>query len=97
MERLHSYFLCLVSTGRAERLLESINDKYLGRSRSTKTTGCERSRGREHSPPSSPHHSHMALNQTMNGAAPLSTLQPNKKWNGSVLLAKHRMKLLLNS
>jgi hypothetical protein len=29
----------------------------------------------------------------MNGAAPLySTLQPNKKWSGSVLLAKHRMK-----
>jgi hypothetical protein len=33
-------------------------------------------------------------NQTINGAAPLySTLQPNKKWNGSVLLAKHRMKM----
>jgi hypothetical protein len=29
-------------------------------------------------------------NQTMNGVAPLySTLQPNKKWSGSVLLAKH--------
>jgi hypothetical protein len=31
----------------------------------------------------------------MNGAAPLYyTLQPNKKWSGSVLLAKHRIKWL---
>jgi hypothetical protein len=34
-------------------------------------------------------------NQTMNGIHPLySILQPNKKWSGSVLIAKHKMKLL---
>jgi hypothetical protein len=34
-------------------------------------------------------------NQTTNGADPLySTLESNKKWSGSVLLAKHRIKWL---
>jgi hypothetical protein len=34
-------------------------------------------------------------NQTMNGIHPLySILQPNKKWSGSILIAKHKMKLL---
>jgi hypothetical protein len=34
-------------------------------------------------------------NQTKNGAAPLyCTLQPNKKWNDFILLAKHRMERL---
>jgi hypothetical protein len=73
MERLHSYFFDVwFSWRRAERLLESINGKYLGCSRSTKTTGCERSRGRERSPPSPPFNSHM-------------TLQPNNKLSGYAL------------
>jgi hypothetical protein len=78
---------------RAERLLEFINGKYLGCSRSTKTTGCERSRGRKRSPHSPPLQVIWFSNQTINGAAPLySTLQPNKKWSGFIMLAKHIMK-----
>jgi hypothetical protein len=92
MERLHSYFFDVwLPWRRAERLLESINSKYLGCSRSTKTTGCERSH------PSTPIHSTVILlsNQTINRVAPLySTFQPNKKWSDFVLLAKHRMKWL---
>ena len=73
MERLHSYFFDVwLPWRRAERLLESINSKYLGCSRSTKTTGCERSRVRERSYPSPPLNSHM-------------TLQPNNKRSGSAL------------
>jgi hypothetical protein len=73
MERLHSYlFDVWFSWRRVERLLKSINDKYLGYSRSTKTTGCEPSRGRERSPLSTPLNSHM-------------TLQPNNKLSGSAL------------
>ena len=67
---------------RAERLLESINGKYLGYSHSTKTIRCERSRGREHSPLSTPLNSHMAL-------------QPNNKLSGSALFyssTKQKMK-----
>jgi hypothetical protein len=57
---------------RAKRLLESINDKYLGCSHSIKTIGCERSCRRERSPPSPPLHTHM-------------TLQPNNERSGSAL------------
>jgi hypothetical protein len=57
---------------RAEWLLESIYSKYLECSRSTKTTGCERSCARERSPLSLPLHTHM-------------TLQPNNERSGSVL------------
>jgi hypothetical protein len=67
MERLHSYFFDVwLPWRRAERLLKFINSKYLECSRSTKTTGCE------HSHPSPPLNSHMAL-------------QPNNKRNGSAL------------
>jgi hypothetical protein len=73
MERLFLFFYVWLPWRRAERLLESINSKYLGCSRSTKITGCERSRGRERSHPSTLIHSTVILlsNQTINGAAPL--------------------------
>jgi hypothetical protein len=62
MKRLYSYFFDVwFQRRRVERLLESIYGKYLECSRSTKTTGCERSHGRERSPPSPPLHSHMTL------------------------------------
>jgi hypothetical protein len=83
MERLHSYFFDVwLPWRRAERFLESINSKYLGCSRSTKTIRCERSRGRKRSHPSPPRNSHMAL-------------QPNNKWSGSALFyssTKQKMK-----
>jgi hypothetical protein len=66
------FFYVWLPHRRAERLLKSINSKYLGCPRSTKTTGCERSRGRERSHPSPPLNSHM-------------TLQPNNKRSGSAL------------
>jgi hypothetical protein len=73
MDRLHfNFFHVWLPWRRAERLLESTNSKYLGCSRSTKTTGCERSHGRERSHPSPPLNSHMAL-------------QPNNKRSGSTL------------
>jgi hypothetical protein len=72
MEWLYSFFYVWLPHRRAERLLKSINSKYLGCPRSTKTTGCERSRGRERSHPSPPLNSHM-------------TLQPNNKRSGSAL------------
>jgi hypothetical protein len=72
-KQLHSYFFYVwLPWRRAERLLKSINSKYLGCSRSTKTTGCDRSRGRERSYPYPPLNSHM-------------TLQPNNKRSGSAL------------
>ena len=49
-----------------------INHKYLECSRSTKTTGCERSLGRERSPPSPTLYTHIAL-------------QPNKERSGYTL------------
>jgi hypothetical protein len=56
MERLYSYFFYIwLPWRRAERLLKSINNKYLGCSRSTKMTGYERSH------PSPQLNSHMAL------------------------------------
>jgi hypothetical protein len=62
MEQLHSYlFMFGFQWRRTERLLESLYGKYLGCSRSTKTTGCECSRGCERSPPSPPLHTYMAL------------------------------------
>jgi hypothetical protein len=81
MERLHSYFLMFgFQRRRAERLLESIYGKYLGCSRSTKTTRCERSHGCERFPPSPPLHTHIAL-------------QPNNERSGSALFYSSTKKM----
>jgi hypothetical protein len=60
------YFYVWLPWRRAKRLLEFINSKYLGCSRSTKMTGCERSH------PSPPLNSHMALqtNNKRSGSTP---------------------------
>jgi hypothetical protein len=95
MERLRSYFFMFgFQWRRVEWLLKSIYGKYLGCSRSTKTIGCKRSCGRERSPPSLPLHVHMALQPNNKRSGSALFYSSTKKWSGSVLLTKHRIKWL---
>jgi hypothetical protein len=91
MDRLHSCFIDVW----CEVALESIYDKYLECSYFTKQRDTSALANVIALFPLLPSTLIWLSNQTMNGMDPFySTLQPNKKCSGSVLIVKHKMKLL---
>jgi hypothetical protein len=95
MKRLHSYFFDVwLPWRRAERLLESINSKYLGCSRSTKTTRCECSH------PFPPLNSHMALqpnNKRSGSALFYSSTKQKMEWFRSACQTQNEMAQFLET